>query len=363
MIGQAMQNKQENSQIKDSQDNQVMFEKKAYHNKISNSTINFLVKNKLMTRESAIESLDNFKYNFDIFALWISGLSWGKFIFFIILFNMISHMVLNQMSEGFFYRLFDNLTSLFIFGAIGIKIFLKNKIKSEAQLKEAQLIAEKETLQRQLAEAKVQIMQAQIEPHFLFNTLSSLDYLILTDQKKASKMLLSLVTYLRYALPQIRENQSFSTLGKEIENIQAYLSIMEIRMGDRLHVDYYIDDSLKQTPFPSMTLQPIVENAIKYGIEESVEDGVITISAHHNEDILEVCVSDTGPGLEYSQNNNKKGNGMALKNIKDRLSMLYDNQASITIMNHAPRGVIVKIAIPLKNNTIVRSTQQLNLKK
>lgn len=351
MIGKCMENKEQHSHLENKQEiSEVIFEKKTYHNKLSASTVNFLVKNRLMTRESAVESIENFKYNFDIFALWISGLSWSKFIFFIILFNMISHMVLNQMSEGFFYRLFDNLTSLFVFGAIGIKIFLKNKIKSEAQVKEAQLIAEKETLQRQLAEAKVQIMQAQIEPHFLFNTLSSLDYLILTDQKKASKMLLSLVNYLRYALPQIRENQSFSTLGKEVENIQAYLNIMEIRMGDRLHIKYHIDDSLKQIPFPSMTLQPIVENAIKYGIEESVDDGEIVISAYHNEDILEVCVSDTGPGLEHSQNNNKKGNGISLKNIKERLAMLYDNQANIIIMNNAPKGVIVKIAIPLKQN-------------
>lgn len=344
-----MENKEQHSHLKTKQEtSEVIFEKKSYQNKLSTSTVNFLVNNKLMTKQNAVESIENFKYNFDIFSLWISSLSWGKFIFFIILFNMISHMVLNQMSEGFFYRLFDSLTSLFIFGAIGIKIFLKNKIKSEAQLKEAQLIAEKETLQRQLAEAKVQIMQAQIEPHFLFNTLSCLDYLILTDQKKASEMLLSLVNYLRYALPQIRENQSFSTLGKEVENIQAYLNIMEIRMGDRLNIKYYIDDNLKQIPFPSMTLQPIVENAIKYGIEESVDDGEIVISAYHNQDILEVCVSDTGPGLEYSQNNNKKGNGISLKNIKERLAMLYDNQANIIIMNNAPKGVIVKIAIPLK---------------
>lgn len=343
--------------------NEDMFEKKLYHHKISNSFVNFLVKHKIMTKENANESVEAFKYNFEVFSLWVSGLSWGKFIFFIILFNMVSHMFLNQMGEGFISKLFDNLTSLFIFGAIGIKIFLKSKMKSQAQVKEAQLLAEKETLQRQLAEAKVQIMQAQIEPHFLFNTLSSLDYLILTDQAKASKMLLSLVTYLRYALPQIRENQSFNTLGKEIENIQAYLSIMEIRMGDRLHVNYYIDDSLKNIPFPSMTLQPIVENAIKYGIEESVEDGIINISAHHNEDILEVCVIDTGPGLEHSHNNNKKGNGISLKNIKERLSMLYDNQANFIIMNNAPKGVIVKISIPLKNNEKQTGKAQLSLEK
>lgn len=345
-----MPKNEQSSQLENQEVDEIILEKKFANNKFSTRLIDFLVNKNFTTRENATESVEAFKYNFDIFAVWISGLSWGKFIFFIILFNMVSHMFLNQMSEGLLYKLFDNVTSLFIFGAIGIKIFLKSKIKSEAQVKEAQLIAEKETLQRQLAEAKVQIMQAQIEPHFLFNTLSSLDYLILTDQEKASKMLLSLVTYLRYALPQIRENQSFNTLGKEIENIEAYLSIMEIRMGDRLKVNYYIDDSLKNIPFPSMTLQPIVENAIKYGIEESVEDGIINISAHHNADILEVCVSDTGPGLEHSANKNKKGNGISLKNIHDRLNMLYDNNASLIIMNNAPKGVIVKVAIPLKNN-------------
>lgn len=333
--------------------NAPIFEKKLSSKPFGTKLIDFVVRNNLMTRNNAISMIETIKIYFDMFSLWISQLSWGKFIFFIILFNMISHMVLNQLNEGFLYKLFDSVTSIFIFGAIGVKIFFKNKIKAAAQVKEAQLIAEKEMLQRQLAEAKIQIMQAQIEPHFLFNTLSSLDYLIMTNQEQASKMLLSLVTYLRYALPQIRENQSFNALGKEIENIKAYLNIMEIRMGDRLQVNYDIDESIKNLQFPSMTLQPIVENAIKYGVEESIDGAVITISASQKDDNLEVCVADTGPGLEYSHTTNKKGNGMALNNIKNRLCMLYDNQASLMIMNNEPTGVIVKIIIPLKNNEVI----------
>lgn len=327
--------------------NNVIFNKKVYSNKFSNKLINFVVRKNIMTKENALLTVESLKNNFDIFSIWISQLSWGKFIFVIILFNMCSNMILNTMNEGIFHRFFDNITTLFIFCAIGIKIFLKNKIKSEAQIKEAQLIAEKEMLQRQLIEAKIQTMQAQIEPHFLFNTLSSLDYLIVTDQKKASKMLLSLVTYLRYALPQIRENQSFNSLGKEIENIKAYLNIMEIRMGDRINVNYHINENLNKIAFPSMTLQPIVENAIKYGVEESIDGATITISANYNNDTLEVCVSDTGPGLDLTKDSKKQGNGIALKNIRERLAMLYNDKANLTIMNNSPRGVIVKIAIPI----------------
>lgn len=319
------------------------------NNRIITRIVNLIVKSKLAKEEDVWMGYDNIKANFDVFARWINGLSWGKFLVFLILTSIIGDLIVKAFvpGRGFFYNFFSNILEIFIFASLGLKIFMRSKVRNEAKVKEAQLVAEKEMLQRQLVEAKIQVMQAQIEPHFLFNTLSSLDYLISTDPKKANQMLMSLVSYLRYALPQIRENQSFNTLGKEIENIQAYLTIMEIRMGDRLNVQYNISNLLKDVKFPAMMLQPIVENAIKYGIEESIEGGIITISAQYVDDNLEVCVADTGPGLNQKSNIHSKGNGMALNNIKSRLEMLYEKKAKLIIMNNEPTGVVVKIQIPV----------------
>lgn len=328
-----------------------IYEKPKCNNKMIVCIVNFIVKNKLAKQEDVWIGYENIKTNFDDFSYWINQLSWGKFIIFLILTNIIGEAIIKSLtnSSGFIYNFFNNILDIFIFGSLALKVFMRTKVKNEAKLKEAQFIAEKEMLQRQLVEAKIQVMQAQIEPHFLFNTLSSLEYLINTDPKKASQMLMSLVSYLRYALPQIRENQSFNTLGKEIQNIQAYLTIMEIRMGDRLNVIYNVSDLLKDIQFPSMMLQPIIENAIKYGIEESVEGGRITISAQYVDNNLEVCVADTGPGLNHTSNSHSKGNGMALNNIKNRLEMLYDKKANFIIMNNEPTGVIVKIQIPVES--------------
>lgn len=285
------------------------------------------------------------KQNFDIFSIWISGLSWRRFLLFLLLTEVIGSMVIKMCTNEMFHDFLDNMIGFFLIGSFVLKVFLSSKVKSEEKIKEAQFFAEKEMLQRQLVEARIQVMQAQIEPHFLFNTLSSLQFLIETDQKKANKMLMSLVSYLRYALPEIRENQSFNSLGKEIANIQSYLSIMEIRMGERLNVQYNISALLNEIKFPAMMLQPIVENAIKYGIEESIEGGTITISAQYIDDMLEVSVADTGMGLNATKP--KGGNGMALNNIKTRLEMLYDRKAKLMIMNNEPKGVIVKIQIPI----------------
>lgn len=286
------------------------------------------------------------KEKFDIFAKWISSLSWGKFIVFIILTSIIS----TKFQELFISNdnnWLNSLTGIFIFVSIAIKLLMTNKVKTDKKVDDALSLAEKETLLRQLSDAKVQVMQAQIEPHFLFNTLSSLQYLIESDPIKANKVLGSLIKYLRYALPQIRENKATSTIEKEIENISAYLSIMEIRMGDRLKYDFKIPSNLLFHSFPVMMLQPIVENAIKYGIEESIKGGSIHIEVKEIDNNLYLSVIDTGAGLDTKKVMLNKGNGMALQNIKERLELLYGNNASFSMEPHRPQGVVVTISIPL----------------
>lgn len=186
-------------------------------------------------------------------------------------------------------------------------------------------------------------MQAQIEPHFLFNTLSSLQYLIEKDPIKANKMLTHLVNYLRYAIPQIRENKPINNLGKEINNIKAYLNIMQIRIGERLSVEFEVPSQLEELNFPSMMLQPIVENAIKYGIEESLNGGLIKIKAEIISNKLEVHVINIGDGFK---NNQQKGNEPSLISIKERLNLLYHGQAQLIIRSNEPHGSIVIIQLP-----------------
>lgn len=285
------------------------------------------------------------KNDFHAFSVWIHSLSWKRFVIFIILFAIISDAIREIFLNTFLYDFLGNLTGIFIWISIALKFLAKTKIEADKKINIAKLDAEKETLKRQLIEAKIQVMQAQIEPHFLFNTLSSLHYLIDTDPSKASKMLINLTTYLRYSLPQSRENLPFNTLGKEIENIHAYLDIMEIRMGERLKVEYDLSDDLKHEHFPTMMLQPIVENAIKYGIEEAIDGGIITLSAQKHDNLLEVRIKDTGPGLNMTKNS---GNGMALNNIKNRLEMLYEGKAQFIMAPNEPTGVIVKIIVPVR---------------
>lgn len=277
------------------------------------------------------------------FTVWVSNLKWTKFFIFLVLFALISGQI-----QQFFMKDIDNnwlkfLTFVFIMIFIGIKVLMNSKIKSDNIATQAINIAEKETLLRQLSEAEIKVMQAQIEPHFLFNTLSAIQYLMQSDIEKSDKMLENLIKYLRYALPNIRENKATNTLQEELIHIKSYLEIMKIRMGERLEVEYLIDNNLLSILIPSMILQPIVENSIYHGIEPSIEGGKIIISAHLIEDNkLMLMIKDSGIGL----NDKNPGNGIALKNIKERLTMLYGNDAQLILSDN--NGVEVKVIIPIK---------------
>lgn len=280
---------------------------------------------------------------FDSFSIWISKLSVGKFFFFL-LFVLIGS---GQVQKIIFSRSSDNwidtLTILFVLMCIAIKFLITSKVKADNKAHDALEIAEKQTLLRQLSEAKIQVLQSQIEPHFLFNTLSSLQFLIESDPKKANQMLLNLSTYLRYALPQIREYKAMSTIGREMENIQAYLKIMEIRMGENLKLVFNVDEQLNNAFFPSMMLQPVVENAIKHGIELSMDGGLIEIKIHKENEQLVVCVHNTG----YNRQNYSKtsGNGIALQNIEERLNHIYQGKSSLDI-NSEENSFTVTFKVP-----------------
>jgi len=230
----------------------------------------------------------------------------------------------------------------FIFSLI-MKIEAGRRVKVEVVAAEATELAEAEQLKRQLAEARVQAMQAQVEPHFLFNTLASIDHLIETDPPRASAMQKNLIQYLRAALPKMRE--SSTTLGREVDLVRAYLEILKVRMDERLTTEFTVPDGLRSAAFPPMMLQTIVENAIKHGLEPKPDGGAIRVAAEIVDGRLRVTVADTGLGFD-PDNTRTRGTGLGLTNIRERLAMLHEGKGSLAIAPNQPSGTVVSIELP-----------------
>jgi hypothetical protein len=209
--------------------------------------------------------------------------------------------------------------------------------RTRAQMLKAE--ADRNMLSRQAIEAELKLMQAQVEPHFLFNTLASVQFLTETDPPKAGTMLGHLLAYLRAALPQLRSNST--TLGQEIELAQAYLSIMQMRMGPRLAFVIDVPEPLRSQRFPPMLLMSLVENAIKHGLEPRAEGGTIRVEARRRGDRLVVALADDGRGLGA-----EIGNGVGLTNLRDRLRGLYGEKARFALEEVTPHGARAIIEIP-----------------
>ena len=200
--------------------------------------------------------------------------------------------------------------------------------------------AEYSRMSQQVTEAKLQALQAQVEPHFLYNTLASVQALTEVDPARANAMVGHLIAYLRNALPKMRE--SISTVGQEIELVRAYLNILQMRMGKRLTFEISVPESLLATPFPPLMLPSLVENAIKHGLEPQREGGAVLITVQAQGGRLRLVVSDTGRGFAETV-----GAGVGLANIRERLAALYGETARLTLESNSPHGVISTIEIPL----------------
>ena len=205
---------------------------------------------------------------------------------------------------------------------------------------EATKQAETEQLERTVLEARMEALQAQIEPHFLFNTLASIDQLIQTDPPRASKMQQSLIRYLRSAMPQMREGRR-PTLGQQVNLCSAFLEIMAVRMEGRLQTVMSVPEGLKSAVFPSMMLQTLVENAIKHGLEPQPEGGKLEISAEVADGQLAVHVLDTGVGFMPTA---EAGAGLA--NVRERLQALYKGRAELIITVPPAGGTCATIKVP-----------------
>jgi LytS/YehU family sensor histidine kinase len=195
-------------------------------------------------------------------------------------------------------------------------------------------------LDRELAEARLQLMQAQIEPHFLFNALANVRRLYQTDAPSARAMLDQLARYLGAMLPRMRSAQS--TLGQELALALAYLHVQKIRMGARLRVTSAVPEPLQALPFPPMMLVTLVENAIRHGVSPLPQGGEVRIAATLLDGRLRIQVSDTGQGLSESA-----GSGVGLANISARLVTLYGDGAQVLLAQNASSGVTATLDLPV----------------
>lgn len=218
-------------------------------------------------------------------------------------------------------------TSIFI-SLILFVVWLQREQKLRLQAAAERSEAQAQTLKRQNIEAELRTLQAQIEPHFLFNTLANVLSLIDYDAPQAKRMLESFIEYLRASLDSNRRTQA--TVGDELQVVERYLQLLQIRMGKRLHYAITADEAVKALPLAPLMLQPLVENAVKYGIEPNVEGGGVSITARLQGEQLVLTVLDSGIGLAATSTA-RKGNGMALKNIRERLAVQYGDHAYLSL--------------------------------
>ncbi len=195
--------------------------------------------------------------------------------------------------------------------------------------------------EKELTVAKLNLLHAQVEPHFLYNTLASAQILTRSDPARADEMLGHLIQFLRRSLP--RTDEAMSTLGEELERSRAYLEILKLRMGPRLNLKIDVPDDLRNTPMPPMMLQTLVENAIKHGLEPKTVGGTVWVLARTNDRIVSVTVADDGQGF----NAESTGTGIGLRNVRERLRLTYGDAATLSIVANFPHGVAATITVPV----------------
>lgn len=235
---------------------------------------------------------------------------------------------------------FTVLCALFVLMLI-TRAFAGRATRGEQRAVIAESRERSESYARQLAEARLMVMRAQVEPHFLFNTLAHVQALQEIDPPQASTMLERLISYLRAAMPTMRETTS--TLGREVEVVRAYLDLLRIRMGERLTYTINMPVELNSISFPPTMIATLVENAIKHGLEPKREGGSIAIQVRMAGEKVEVLVADNGLGLGGAQTG---GTGVGLANTRERLKMLYGDTGELVVEPNAPSGVRALLRVP-----------------
>ncbi|HMC17158.1 MAG TPA: histidine kinase [Albitalea sp.] len=210
---------------------------------------------------------------------------------------------------------------------------------AQARNQSLQFALERSTLERQALDARLRLLHAQIEPHFLFNTLANVQELVESGSPQAAPVLRNLIAYLRGAMPRL--NDADATLGDEAELVHAYLALMLMRMPDRLRFTVDIPQALKGMHFPSMALLTLVENAVRHGVDPSEQGGAIEVGARREAsgDTV-VWVADSGVGMSE-----KTAAGTGLTNLRARLKAVYGDAARLELLEHTPQGLRAQIVI------------------
>jgi sensor histidine kinase YesM len=221
---------------------------------------------------------------------------------------------------------------------------LREAARHAAQVERARQAAAVAELSRQVSDARLKALQAQVEPHFLYNTLASVQYLVRHDPALADTLLTHLHDWLRSALPQMRT--PLSTLGREFALARSYLAIMGLRLGGRLVVDIRLPAELEAVPFPPMMIATLVENAVKHGAETVARPVCVRVQAWVEEGRLRVEVVDDGRGL-VDAGRAPAGAGVGLANLRDRLAAMHGDAASLDVVAGDPQGVSAVLRLPL----------------
>jgi sensor histidine kinase YesM len=228
----------------------------------------------------------------------------------------------------------------FMLISCGLKVLAGGKRKAEIEARAAAAHAGTESMERRVVEAQMAALQAQVEPHFLFNTLALIGQLIETDPPQAARIHEHLIDYRRSSLPQMRARGG-GTLGRQVVLSRSYLAIMQARMKQRLAVSFDVPPELESAAFPPMMLQTLIENAIKHGLEPKIEGGRIDIRARIDNTVMQVEVQDDGVGFSRYA-----GDGVGLTNIRERLALLYGGRAELLIEAPAEGGCRACIRVP-----------------
>jgi signal transduction histidine kinase len=244
------------------------------------------------------------------------------------------HVVIAGLAFGFLFALLSALIA-----------HLRNR-EYAALTRQLEAEARRSALSRQLAESKLRMLQLQIEPHFLFNTLGSAQQLAQKGAPDAARLIADLIRFLRAATPSMRDDEA--TLAQEGALASSYLAIMKTRLGPRLDYAVTIPAELEAVRLPPGMLITLTENAIKHGIEPAAEGGFVTVSAAAavvaGRPALVLCVADTGVGLDRSP---VPGQGIGLANVRERLDLLYEGTATLDLAENVPQGAVARIVLPL----------------
>ncbi|MFT4767045.1 MAG: two-component system LytT family sensor kinase [Glaciecola sp.] len=222
----------------------------------------------------------------------------------------------------------------------GIKYYLLNQEAKQRYLKAISMAHE----------AQLKMLRYQLNPHFLFNTLNAISTLILDkDTELANGMVMKLSRFLRYSLDNDPMQQI--TVAEEVQSLKLYLDIEEVRFAERLTLHFAISEAAEQALMPSLLLQPLVENSIKYAVSRSINGGSIAVSASVEDGCLQLAVADDGPGLDLRQGRLPKGGGVGLANTRERLTQIYGDKQSFRLGSTEPHGLTITICIPVSYAT------------